>query len=219
MLKYLLYLLVLFQILPLLGCSKIQDQSKEIDNKSYINDFELSQKNSINDTIVKISSPRAIIDPNSNDIEIFDNVIKILNNNEQDVIIKSGNSTLSNSTNLIKVFNNVNISLQDNKNYYLNTDNFSWNLNSSIINLSSPLNINFGNTTIISSDGIYNINSNLLKINNNIFKRSVFNSEGKEKYQIEISSDIASWKKKDNTLEFTSNNHQVETTIYFLSIK
>ena len=45
------------------------------------------------------------------------------------------------------------------------------------------------------------------------------NDKGKEKYQIEILSDIAKWFKKDNVLEFKSNKKQVETTIDILSVK
>ena len=207
-------------MVAILGCKKIQNEQKEIDNKSYINDFELSQKNSLNETLVKITSPKAVIDANSNDIEIFDNLIKIIDKDgEDDIEVKSNNSILNNSSNLIRVFNNVNISLVTNENYYVTTESFIWDLNSSHINLNSPLYINLDNTNIRSSSGSYNINSNLLKINNNIFKRKIISSEGKEKYQIEVSSDIAKWFKKENILEFTSNNKQVETTIKFLTVK
>ena len=218
--KFILYFVVSFHIVAILGCQKIQNEQKEIDNKSYINDFELSQKNSLNETLVKITSPKAVIDPNSNDIEIFDNLIKIIDKDgEEDIEVKSNNSILNNSSNFIKVFNNVNISLVTNENYYITTESFIWDLNSSHINLNSPLYINLDNTNIRSSSGSYNINSSLLKINNNIFKRKIISSEGKEKYQIEVSSDIAKWFKKENILEFTSNNKQVETTIKFLTVK
>tara|TARA_B100000945_G_scaffold92189_1_gene71979 strand:+ start:195 stop:854 length:660 start_codon:yes stop_codon:yes gene_type:complete len=217
--KFLLYLLILFQIFPLLGCQRINDETLEIDNKSYINDFELSQKNPMNDTLIIIKSPKAIIDPTNNDIEIFDNSIKIINKNGKDVQVKSGNSTLNNSSNLIRVFNKVNISLLENQNYFVTTDSFIWDLNSSNINLNRPLNINFDNTRISSLSGSYNINTSILILNKNIFNRNIFNTEGKEQYQIETISDIASWFKKENIFEFTSNNKQVETTINFLSIK
>ena len=217
--KFLLYLLILFQIFPLLACQRIKDQTLEIDNKSYINDFELSQKNPMNDTVIIIKSPKAIIDPINKDIEIFDNSIKIINRNGKDVIVKSGKSTLNNSSNLIRVFNKVNISLLENQNYFLTTDSFIWDLNSSNINLNSPLNINFDNTRITSLSGSYNINSSILKINNNILNRSIFNTEGNQQYQIETISDIANWFKKENIFEFTSNNKQVETTINILSIE
>ena len=217
--KFLLYLLILFHTFPLLSCKRINNETLEIDNKSYINNFELSQKNPKNDTLIIIKSPEAIIDPYNNDIEIIDNSIKIINKNGTDVQVKSGNSTLNNSSNLIKVFNNVKISLLDNKNYFLTTDSFIWDLNSSNINLNMPLNINFDNTRISSLSGSYNINSSTLIINKNIFNSTIFNTDGKEQYQIETISDIASWFKKDNIFEFTSNNKQVETTIKFLSIK
>ena len=217
--KIIFYFLLTFHIFPLLGCSKLQNETVEIDNKSYINDFELSQNNIMNETVVKITSPKAIINPDTNDIEIFDNLIKIVSNDGKDVLVKSRNSLLNNSTNLIRVFNNVNISLLNTEDYFVNTDSFIWDLNSSNINLDSPLLINLGNTKINSSHGSYNIDSGLLKINNNIFKRSIFNTDGIEEYQITIVSDTATWLKSNNVLEFTSNNKQVETTINFLFIK
>ncbi len=217
--KLILYVLTILQILPLLACQKIKNETQVIDNNSYIKDFELSQMNTNNDTIIKISSPRAIIDPYNNDIEIFDNLIKILNKNGQDVQVNSGNSSLNSSANFIRVFNNVNISLLKNKNYFVTTDSFTWDLNSSIIDLNSPLDMNFDNTKITSSNGSYDISSGLLIINDNIFNRSVFDTEGRKNYQLQISSDMASWFKNENILEFTSKNKQVETTIHFLSIK
>ena len=152
-------------------------------------------------------------------MNIFDNFIEIFNKNGKDINVISGNSTLNNSENLIRVFNNVNISLLDRDNYYLLTDSFIWDLNSSNINLNSPLDIILDNTKISSSSGLYNINTSFLQINNNIFNRTVFNSDNQEHYHITISSDFAKWKKNKNILEFSSNNKQVETTINFLSIK
>ena len=49
----------------------------QIDNKSYIKDFELLQENPNNQTNVRITSPKAIIDPTNNNIEIFDSLIEI----------------------------------------------------------------------------------------------------------------------------------------------
>ena len=128
-------------------------------------------------------------------------------------------STLDNSQNLIRVYNKVNISFLDTKNYFINTNSFSWDLNSSTINLDSPLNVDFDNNKIISLKGTYDINSSLLKLYNNRFNRSIYSSKGKAIYNIEIISDVAKWVKIDNTLEFKSNNKQVETTINLLNTK
>ena len=215
--KYLpIYFLLIFSILPLFGCQKSYKSSTQIDNNSYINNFELLQENSNNQTSIKISSPKAIIDPINNDIDIFEGIIEILNNKSQDFKVKSGNSTLNNLTNTIKVFNNVNISFLNKPEYYITTNSFDWDLNTSIIDINNPVNINFKNTYIKATHGLYNIDSSLLKIENSEFKRNIFNSNGDEEYQIKIISDYAKWFKKDNTLEFTSNEKQVETTINFL---
>ena len=202
-----------------MGCQKSNKSTSQIDNKSYINNFELLQENNSNDTRVRISSPKAIIDPISNDIEIFDSSIDILNKNTLEIQVQSGNSTLNNLTNTIKVFNNVNISFLDNENYFISTNSFNWDLNTSIIDIKNPLNINFNNTDIIASNGFVNIESGLLKIDNSIFNRTVYNSEDIEKYHIRINSDVTKWFKNKNTLVFTSNDKQVETTINFLNIK
>ena len=84
----------------------------------------------------------------------------------------------------------------------------------SVIN--NPVKINFNNTKINATNGFYNIHSSLLKIDNSEFSRYIYNSEGEEEYQIKINSDFAKWFKKENTLVFTSNEKQVETTINFL---
>ena len=214
-----IYFLLILSSLLLLGCQQSNKSASQIDNKSYINNFELLQENNSNDTRVRISSPKAIIDPISNDIEIFDSSIDILNKNTLEIQVQSGNSTLNNLSNTIKVFNNVNISFLDNENYFISTNSFNWDLNTSIIDIKNPLNINFNNTDIIASNGFFNIESGLLKIDNSIFNRTVYNSEDIEKYQIQINSDVTKWFKNKNTLVFTSNEKQVETTINFLNIK
>ena len=66
---------------------------------------------------------------------------------------------------------------------------------------------------------MYNIDSSLLKIDNSEFNRYIYNSEGEDEYHFKIKSDFAKWFKKDNTLVFTSNEKQVETTINFLLIE
>ncbi len=215
--KYLqIYSLLIIIILPLFGCQKSNKSSSQIDNKSYINDFELLQENPNNQTSIKITSPKAIIDPKNNNIEILDSSIEIINNNGQDFNVRSGNSTLNNLNNSIRVFNSVNISFPNNKDYYITTNSFDWDLNTSVIDISKPVKINFDNTNITASNGFYNIDSSLLKIDNSDFNRYIFNSEDEEEYQIKIKSDFAKWFKKDNTLVFTSNMKQVETTINFL---
>ncbi|WP_269610331.1 LPS export ABC transporter periplasmic protein LptC [Prochlorococcus marinus] len=211
-----IYFLLIFSLLPLFGCEKFKKSTTKIDNKSYINDFVLLQENPNNQTSVKITSPNAIIDPTNNDIEIFESSIEIHNKNGQDFKVKSGNSTLNNLTNTIRVFNNVNISFLNNQDYYITTDSFDWDLNTSFIYINNSLNINFDTSNIIASKGLYNIDSSLLKIDNTEFNRNIYNSNDKEEYQIEIKSDFAKWFKKDNTLVFTSNDKQVETTINFL---
>ncbi len=217
--KGILNLIIIFSVFPLISCQKTNNNIVEVDNNSYISDFELVQKNQTNDSIIKIISPKAIIDNFNNDIQIFDSSIEISNNNIKDINIKSGNATLNNLDNIIKVFNNVNISLVDSKNYFVNTESFIWDLSKSSINLDQPLYIDLNNTNITSSSGSYNIKLGELKIKNNYFNRSIFNNDGKEKYQIEIKSEVAKWIKNENTLEFKSNNKQVETTINILNIK
>ena len=214
-----IFLLSIFTVFPLLACQKTQVRINEVDNKSYINDFELLQENTKNNTRIMITSPQATLDPTNNNIEITDSSINILNTNGEDIKIRSGQSSLNNLQNLIRVYKNVNISLINNKDSYIKTDSFDWDLSKSIIDLNNPLNITFDNTTISSSHGLYNIDSGKLKINNNIFKRNIFNKEGEKIYRIIIIADLAKWKKDGNTFEFTSNERQVETTVNFLSIK
>ena len=214
-----LFILLLLCTFPLCGCQKTQVKIKEIDDNTYINDFELFQENPNNEITIKIKSPKAIIYPRTNDIEIIDSSINILKNNNNEIEVKSGNSSLNNTENIIKVYNNVNISILAERNTVIKTNRIFWDLNTSKIDLKSPLDINFKNTTIYSSDGLYNIESGRLKLNNNIFNRVIFNKEGYPSYKINIISDQAKWLKQGNSLEFTSNKKQVQTTIDFLGFK
>ena len=208
-----------FTLFSLLACQKKDTQSKYIESNSSIVDFELVQENPRTGNTIKINSPKAIIERSKNNIQIFDSSIEIIDKNGSDIIIKSGNSNLINSDEIIRVFNNVYISLLNKENYFIRTNSLDWNLNTSNIVLDRPLDINFDNTIISSSNGIYNIDSNLLTIFNNTLNRSIFNINGKLAYQVEIKSDNAQWSEKDNALEFSSKLKQVETTIDFLSIK
>ena len=217
--RYFFNLLTYIILLPLFACQKSETNIIDSDQNSYINDFELIQKNSLNDTTIKINSPKATIDQVTSDIEIQNSNIKILNNKNNSIEIKSGKSILNNSNNLIRVYNNVYIALLDNKDSHITTDSFEWDLNTSNINLNSPLNISFKDTKIFSKYGSYNINLNNLVLNENIFKRDTYNIKANKQYEIQITSDIIKWFKKDNIIEFISDNNQVETTINFLSIE
>ena len=217
--KLIIYLLSIVSVLPLYACQKNQIKNTKVDNKSYIRQFELVQENTKNNTRIEITSPQATLDLTNNNIEITDSSIDILNTKGKDINITSGKSSLNNYKNLIRVYKDVKISLINNKNSFIITDSFDWDLSKSTIDLNNPLDINFDNTTISSSNGLYNIDSSELEINNNIFNRNIFNKEGEQIYQIKIIADLARWNKDGNSLEFSSNDKQVEATVDFLSIK
>ena len=214
-----LYFLIVLAIYPLLGCQKSSKPIAPLDNNSYITNFELLQKNTSNDTRIRITSPKATLDQTNNIIEIVKSSIEIINKDGQDFKVKSGYSTINNMSNLINVFNNVKISFIDNKDYYITTNSFTWDLNTSIIDINSPLNMNLDNTKIVATNGLYNLDLSKFKIANSVFNRNFFNSDGKKTYQVEIKSDLANWLKNENSLEFKSNDKQVETTINFLTTK
>ena len=210
------FVLVIVTILPILGCQKSNRTSTQTYNEIYIKDFELLQENPNNQISLKITSPKAIIDQLSNDIEIYESTIEILNENSRNFKVKAGNATLNSLSNSIRVFNNVKISFLYNQEYYITTNSFDWDFNTSVININNPLEINLDSSNITATNGFYNIDSNLLKLDNIKFNTNIYNSSGKDEYRVEIKSDFAKWFKKDNTLVFTSNEKQVETTINFL---
>ena len=211
-----IYFIVIITFFPLFACQKINNSASQIDDKSYISKFQLFQENPNSQTIIKITSPKAVIDPSNNDIELFESTIELLNKNGHDFIVKSGKATLNNLVNTIRVFNSVNLSFINNSDYNITTNSFDWDLNTSIIDIKNPIKINFDNTEINATNGTYNIVSNLLEIDNSKFNRYIYNSDSEEEYQVEIISDLSKWYKKNYTLEFISNDKQVETTINFL---
>ena len=214
-----IYFLLIISIIPILGCEKSTKYRTEVDNKSYIINFELLQENPNNDTSIKITSPKAKVDPSNNNLEILESTIELLTKDGQDFKIKSGNSILNNITNSIKVFDNVNISFLDKPDYYITTNSFLWDMQTSIIDINNPVKVNFNNINITATNGSYNIDSKLLEIENSDFNRVNFNSDGHVDYEIKIKSDFAKWFKTDNTLVFRSKEKQVETIINFLITK
>ena len=217
--KLFLYIFLILSLFPHYACKNNKSLIIQPDYKTYINNFELLQENSKNDTRVRIRSPKAIIEPTNNDIQIFDSSIEIIKKNVRNLKVSSENSTLNNFKNIITAYKNVNISLPENKNLLIKTDSLYWDLKTSIINFKNPLNINLENTKLYSANGIYNIDLEELKLNNNIFNRRILNKDGVAIYNIKIVADIAKWIKDNNSLEFRSNNKQVEATINFLSVK
>ena len=204
----------------LFGCLKFNKPSKYIDSKSYINDFELLQENPNNQTSIKITSPKAIVNYTNNDVEIFNSSIELINKNGDDFVVESGNSTFNNLSNTIQVFNDVKISfLDDNDDYFITTNSLSWDLNNSLLDINKTLYINYDNTNIIANEGLYNINSNIFKIVNSNLIRNIYKPNGQKDYQINIKSDFAKWLKHTNTLVFSSNDKPVQTTINFLTTK
>ena len=212
-------LFIFIFILPLISCSKSSENIISIDENTYIEKFELVQNNANNNTTVKISSPKAIIDQTTKDIDIYDSDIKLSDKTGNTINISSGRSTLNNSINVIKAYNNVNIKLPDDENAYILTNSVEWFLDKSVMDFDSPLAINFKDTIITSLNGSYDIESSILTLKNNIFNRNIYNSEGIIDYQIEIYSDNAKWTESDNSIVFTSDNKQVETIFKILSIK
>ena len=162
-----LYLFILLTIFSSLSCNRNKKPKINLDNNSYLNNFELIQQNSINSTRIKISGPKAVIDSNNNNIEILDSLFEISNNEGNDISVKAGRSIFNNSNNFLRVDNNVYISLNESKDSFLETKSFDWDLNESFIILKEPLYTYFNNTKIKSYSGIYNIDQGELTITNN----------------------------------------------------
>ena len=217
--RFFICIILLFPSLTLLSCRNTENNQIIDDNKSYINKFELIQKNSKNNTIIKITSPKAIIDPTNSDIEVLDSSIELYKNNSQNLKIISGKSYFNNKNNFLSVNKNVYITLFDDQISFIKTNSFDWDLNTSNINLHSPLDVNFNNATLAATNGSYNIDSNVLNISNNVFNKNIYNQEGKELYKIEIISDKINWFNESNLIEFSSIKKQVYTKINFLGTK
>ena len=97
-----IFFLLIITTLSIFGCQKSNKSSTQIDNKSYINDFELLQENPNKETSVKITSPKAIIDSTNNDIDIFDSSIELLNKNGL-IVLEFGSTTQKDA--IIDIFN------------------------------------------------------------------------------------------------------------------
>ena len=102
-----LYFLIVLAIYPLLGCQKSSKPIAQLDNNSYITNFELLQKNTSNDTRIIVTSPKATLDQTNNIIEIVKSSIEIINKDGQEFarIIGSIDFEDKNFINWIKKYN------------------------------------------------------------------------------------------------------------------
>ncbi len=210
--KTIVFISILISI-PLTSCNRNSVLDTNIDNKAYITDFELIQQNPRNNTKIKINSPKAILDSSTQNIEIINSQIEILGEYQKNIKIKSGKALLNNTRNHISAKDNIVITDNKQTDNSIKTDQLSWELNKSIINLDKELIINFANTNIYSKEGIYDLNLNKLDLKNVFFTRKIKNRKGFTSYDIIINADNSKWLKENNSLEFSSDNGQVETTI------
>ena len=207
------FTLSVFLTLSLISCKTNTGLETNTDNNTYITDFELIHNNQLNNRKIIINSPKAIIDSSSQNIQIINSNMQILDKTQKIINIKSGNAILDNTTKVISANDNVVISDTQNQGSSLKTNKLNWNLKNSIINLDNQLFIKFPNTKIHSEKGIYDISLDRLYLKDVQFNRTSNTKKGLTSYEISINANNAKWLKDDNSLEFTSEIGQVETTI------
>ncbi len=209
----LVFTLSICMSLSLISCKNNRSIEKNIDYNSHITDFELIHDNPLNNTKIIINSPKAILDSSTQNIQIKDNKMEIIDKSETNVTIKSGNATFNNKTKIISATDNIVITDSQNQASSIETSMLNWNLNNSIINLDNEMLINLPNTNIYSKEGTYNISLDLIKLNDVLFTSTSNTKNGLTSYEISITADNTKWLKENNSLEFTSEKGQVETTI------
>ena len=207
------FTLSIFISLSLISCKSNTNLSNNNDNNTHITDFELIHENPANNTKIRINSPKARLDSSTQNIQIFKNEIEIINQPDKIIKIQSGNATINNATKFISAANNVIISDSEQPINSIETRQLYWDLNDSIINLDNELSINLPNTNIYSKKGNYDLNLDLVYLHEVLLTRTINTIDGFRSYEITITADKSKWLKEHNSLEFTSDNGQVETTI------
>ena len=201
------------------SCKINRDNINKPDEYSYLTNFEMVQQRADKINKVIISSPKAILNPTNNQIDIIRSNIEIINNNGKKFNIKSGKALLDNSNKQINISKDVTIIGDNYDKSYIKTNSLTWNLEKSSINIQNDLTITLKNTKIYSINGFYDLNKGRIDLNSVELYRDIFNKNGFKSHSIIVLADRGNWVKENNDFKFTSGENQVETTVKFLRLK
>jgi len=193
----------------MLGCApNVIDENKVIQK---IDSLDMTIFSKSGDKIYSITSPKSSYDNIELKFELKKPIINILNGKETKYIISSEESTLSDNNKLLKMKGNVKLKTLKKNEYFLNADNFIWDIENTNYLLEG--NIRFENENIILKSGKAKLGSdNIIEFFNPV-NYIIKDDNNENKY--EINSENAYYNLTTESVSFKAKDKRVKSIIYF----
>ena len=204
------YKLLFFISVIIVGC-----KSREIDNNTIsqsINSLYMNIFSNEGKKLLSIKSPYSNYDNQKNTFNLKETTIKLFNDNENEYIITSDKSKLSNNNKLVELNGNVLIKSLIKKEDKLYSNNFIWNIEKSEFLLVGNVKFKNYSITLSSDKAILNKTNNIIEFFNPV-KYTVNNGNNQSGY--EVKSENAYYNIVTKSVNFKSKEQTVRSRIYF----
>ena len=204
-------------LIATLLCS-CNESSQNFNSSSVMKNFTLEHYSQLNNSQIRINSPKATIKQNLNVILLDKSLVEITNKYDYKYIINADSSIFDNKNNFYSGDGNITLNSHANKSNYISSDSIRWNLNEDFIELNENVNLKNSLIDLKSIKAVYNTIENeaiFTGINNYTV---LSNGKTTNRFLINVKADNAIWLGDSNTTSFYSdNNKQVITNIIIFS--
>ncbi len=193
----------------ILGCNSKLTERVNILQK--IENLDMNIYSQDGNKIYTIKSPNSIYDQKNNIFILKKTTIYLFKDQKVKFVINSDSSKLSKNNKILELNGNVELNTFQENNDILYADNFEWNIETSQYLLNGNVNFENKDIILISNKAIMNSN-NLIEFFNPV-KYIIKNDDDKKKY--EINSENAFYNIDTKSVNFSSKDDKVRSTIYF----
>ena len=176
-------------------------------NSLYMNIFSNEGKK-----LLSIKSPYSHYDNQKNTFNLKETTIELFNNNENEYIITSDESKLSNNNKLVQLNGNVLIKSLIKKEDKLYSNNFIWNIEKSEFLLVGNVKFKNYSITLSSDKAILNKTNNIIEFFNPVLYTV---NDGNNQSGYEVKSENAYYNIDTKSVSFKSKKQKVRSKIYF----
>ena len=204
-----IYRLIIFLLFFIFGCAPNVIKENKVIQK--INSLDMNIFSQTGEKIYSITSPNSSYNITELQFKLKKPTINIFKGEETKYIISSEESILSDNNKLLNLKGNVKLKTLKNNDYFLNADNFIWNIENTNYLLEG--NIRFENQNIILNSSKANLGSdNIIEFFNPV-KYIIKDDNNDNKY--EINSENAFYNLKTESVSFEAKDKRVKSIIYF----
>ena len=204
-----------YKLLFLISIIIVGCKNKEIGNNTIsqsINSLHMNIFSNEGKKLLSIKSPYSNYDNQKNTFNLKETTIKLFNDNENEYIITSDKSKLSNNNKLVELNGNVLIKSLIKKEDKLYSNNFIWNIEKSEFLLVGNVKFKNYSITLSSDKAILNKTNNIIEFFNPV-KYTVNNGNNQSGY--EVKSENAYYNIVTKSVNFKSKEQTVRSRIYF----